>query len=96
MSEIFSKTVTVNGSIDIFECQFISNSLHNDKMWINVLLQYSDFKIVDSVRFNNCIKIITEKFNADFISIRPKDNGLDLLFECDYDSFYYVTNGDKQ
>lgn len=93
MSDIFSKTVIIKGIIDKFECVFTSQFSHPEKMYLTVILPYTDAinaKFVNSIRLNECTNTMSKYFTAEFVSIFARDKGLELLFECDYEIFKYV------
>ena len=93
MSELFSKTIILHTTMQDLKTVFTSNFSNQEKMFINVILDYTDkeqWKFVNSLKINDCISTITNKFKAEFICIYARDKGLDFVFECDYEIFKYV------
>lgn len=97
--KILSTTLTITGLAGNLECVFTSKEKSQNDLFLEVLIPYAepkDMHFVTRPKLFDTIELMQKNFNAEFLTITSRDNGLELLFRLESDYLDYYLNGDKQ
>lgn len=92
-------TLQIKTFYETLQCEFRQQTVNPEKCFLNVLLPFNDGYLNNFIqisRIDNAREFLSKTFNGQLFTITGKNNGLELLFDCDFSSVLsYIFNQNK-